>query len=64
MQGRYQHKGQHKRKKRTKTSMPPLGFKTTISVFVLAKTVYASGRAAAVIDSTYSVPVLTPFNIK
>jgi hypothetical protein len=34
--------------KRTQTSMPQVGFESTISVFERAKTVHASGRAATV----------------
>jgi hypothetical protein len=50
-QGRYLHVEQHKQNKRTQTSMPRVGFKTTIPVFEGAKTVHALGHAATVIGN-------------
>jgi hypothetical protein len=47
--GRYVHTEQHKQNKRTQTSMPQVGFKITILVFVRAKTVHALDRASTVI---------------
>jgi hypothetical protein len=48
-QGRYPNPEQQKQNKRTKTSMPRVGFEPTIPVFERAKTVHASDKAAIVI---------------
>jgi hypothetical protein len=52
MQGRCLHTGQHTRNKRTQTSVPSVGFETTIPAFERAKTFHALGRAATVIGSS------------
>jgi hypothetical protein len=46
----YLHTEHHKQNKRTKTSMPRLGFEPTTTVFERVKTVHALDRAATVID--------------
>jgi hypothetical protein len=51
-QGRYLHTGQHKNK-RTQTSMPWVGFESTIPAFERAKTVHAFDHAATVIDLSW-----------
>jgi hypothetical protein len=42
---------QHKQNKRTQTSMPRVGFKPTVPVFELAKTVRSLNRADTVIGN-------------
>jgi hypothetical protein len=50
-QGSYPHTGQHKQNKRTRTSMPQVGFKLMIPAFDWVKTAHALDRAATVISS-------------
>jgi hypothetical protein len=46
--------------KRRQTTMPRVGFKSTISVFERAKTFHALDRAATVIGSIFSIfPLIT-----
>jgi hypothetical protein len=49
-QGRYLHAGQQKQNKRTRTSMPQVGFEPTIPVFKWAKMVHVLDGAATVTD--------------
>jgi hypothetical protein len=48
-QGLYLHTGQHKHRINSQTSMPRVGFETTIPVFERAETVLALDRSATVI---------------
>jgi hypothetical protein len=61
-QGRYLHTGRHKQKKRTQTSMPWVGFESTIPAFERAKTVHALDRAATAIglfsNTVYDLPLM------
>jgi hypothetical protein len=50
-QGQYLYRERHKENKRTRTSMPQVGFEHTIPFFQRAKTVHALDRAATVIGS-------------
>jgi hypothetical protein len=47
-------------KKRTQTSMPPVGFEATIPAFERAKTVHALDRAATVIGTLESYWIIFP----
>jgi hypothetical protein len=48
-QGRYIHTEQHKQNKRTQTSIPWVGFESTITAFERAKTVHTLDRATSMI---------------
>jgi hypothetical protein len=56
-QGRYLHRTTQTQKKRGQTSMPRVGFETTIPVFERAKTFHALDRATYVIGPSKLVKV-------
>jgi hypothetical protein len=61
-QGRYLHT-EYKQNKLTDTSMPRVGFKSTIPAFERANTVYTSDRAATAMGNLSTTYILNRFEI-